>query len=174
MSLKIRLILLVCALGLLAAAYYFLRLPALDQLHKGIVSAYPNVTHIKPDEFRSYPADSTVVFDVREFDEYQVSHIKRALQLSPDIDPDEFEERYSNLLLGKHVVFYCSVGWRSSELADRLGGVAESLGAMSSVNLKGGLFNWVNQGYELNGTKLHPYNDYWSLFIDDKKKISYQ
>jgi len=51
--------------------------------------------------------------------------------------------------------------------------VTEDLGATSSQNLMGGVFNWANEGRELSSNKVHPYNTYWGNLIKDKDKISY-
>ena len=83
------------------------------------------------------------------------------------------------MLDGKRAVFYCSVGWRSSELASKLSDALFEVGAIESFNLTGGIFNWANQNRKLSNssenetTKVHPYNDYWGALIEDKTRLSY-
>jgi len=160
------------ALLVLAGAFFLLWSPSLEKIHRAIEGSYPDVQHISASEFLLLDPAQKVVFDVREKVEYQVSHIQDAIQLSPDTRPEEFEELYGDVLEGKRVVFYCSVGYRSSEMVSRLNEVTEDLGARSSLNLIGGVFNWVNQGHPLSSSKVHPYNEYWGRFIDDTQKLS--
>jgi rhodanese-related sulfurtransferase len=151
----------------------------LTAIHESIKRDYQEVSHISPIEFSNMSAEQVVVFDVREFKEFDVSHIAGAVQISPRIQPEEFIQRFASLLEGKQVVFYCSVGRRSSGLASRLGDIPLEYGAIRSVNLTGGIFQWVNQGHELNSAvggvtkKVHPYNRYWGRLIKDKSRISY-
>jgi len=146
------------ALLVLAGAFFLLWSPSLEKIHRAIEGSYPDVQHISASEFLLLDPAQKVVFDVREKVEYQVSHIQDAIQC--------------DVLEGKRVVFYCSVGYRSSEMVSRLNEVTEDLGARSSLNLIGGVFNWVNQGHPLSSSKVHPYNEYWGRFIDDTQKLS--
>lgn len=164
--------------GVAIAAIFIFQQP-LSKIHQAIENDYKSVSHISASEFSKLNFKETVVFDVREPQEFAVSHIDGAIQVSPNIDPQTFIEDYGELLKGKKVVFYCSVGRRSSALASRLGGTLFKHGATSSQNLVGGVFSWVNQDRELSSsaqasTKLvHPYNKYWGRLIKDQSKISY-
>jgi rhodanese-related sulfurtransferase len=154
--------------------------PDLDTIHKLLESDYQSVTHISAADFSSLERDEVVVFDVREPEEFQVSHIVGAIQLMPNIGPIEFFEEYGDLLKDKKIVFYCSVGRRSSELASRLGDAPFEYGAESSKNLIGGVFSWVNQGRQLSSSsqtvtrRVHPYNSYWGRLVEDSARLSYQ
>lgn len=153
--------------------------PRLEAIQKEIENDYQSVSHISASEFSSLDIDQVVVFDVREPDEYAVSHIAGAIQLMPNIDLSEFIEDYGDLLNGKHVVFYCSVGRRSSELANKLGDAPLEHGATSSKNLIGGVFSWVNQDRPLRNSRqtatnlVHPYNKYWGRLVADPDKLSF-
>lgn len=148
--------------------------PSLDRIHSHIVSDHQNIAHLTAEEFQSLEPDNIVLFDVRETDEYEVSHIYGAVQVQPNIDIDDFGEDYGELLKGKTVVFYCSVGRRSSDLLGRLAPLLKSSGVHASANLKGGIFNWVNQSKKLNGSKVHPYNAYWGRLVEDPSNIAYK
>lgn len=167
-------ILLYPLLGSLASAE-----TALEKIHQEIVRDYEAVEHLELSEFASMPADDMVTFDVREENEFLVSHIEGAIQLDPDTTAADFERLYADQIEGKTVVFYCSVGRRSSELAARVDEVVKSSSARASFNLAGGVFSWRNQRRALVSapsqatTKIHPYNFYWGRLIDDKKAISY-
>ncbi len=148
--------------------------PSLERIHTHIVSEHQNISHLSAEEFEDIDSDNIVLFDVREPDEYEVSHIGGAIQIQPNIDVDEFDEDYGELLDGKTVVFYCSVGRRSSDLLARLDPLLKSSGAQASANLKGGIFNWVNQNKKLVGDKVHPYNAYWGRLVEDSSNIAYK
>ncbi|MBL4672471.1 MAG: hypothetical protein JKX81_09455 [Arenicella sp.] len=153
--------------------------PRLETIQNEIEKDYQSVSHISASEFSRLDIDTVVVFDVREPKEFAVSHISGAIQVMPNIDSGKFIEDYGDLLVGKHVVFYCSVGRRSSALASRLGDVPFEHGAASSKNLIGGVFSWVNQGRQLRNSSqaatnsVHPYNKYWGRLVADPDKLSF-
>ncbi len=153
--------------------------PRLEKIHQDIESDFRLVPHISASQFSNLDPKEVVLFDVREIEEFEVSHIAGAIQLTPNIDVDEFIGDFGELIKGKRVIFYCSVGRRSSELANRLGSTPVELGALSAQNLIGGAFSWVNQGLELVGIeqnvteKIHPFNDYWGRLVSDKNRLSY-
>ena len=101
-------------------------------------------------------SDPPLLLDVREEVEFRVSHLPGATRVSPSADRLELPE-------GRRVVVYCSVGARSGELAERLGGA-------EVYNLSGGVFAWANEGRALlNGqgatTLVHPYDETWGRFV---------
>lgn len=153
--------------------------PELAKIHAKIASDYQSVEHIDADAFETLTPEDTIVFDVREPGEYNVSHIAAAHQVDPSIDADEFLELYGDDLKGKTLVFYCSVGRRSSLLAERVDEVVEATGAEASYNLIGGVFQWHNEDRPLmtgsaeETTAIHPYNSHWGRLIKDKSAISY-
>jgi rhodanese-related sulfurtransferase len=157
----------------------FIFQPRLETIQNDIENDYQSVSHISAAELARLDVDKVVVFDVREPEEFAVSHILGAIQVMPNIDAREFIEDYSDLLEGKHVVFYCSVGRRSSELASKLDAVLFEHGAASSNNLIGGVFSWVNQGRQLRNSSqmathfVHPYNKYWGRLVADSDKLSF-
>lgn len=153
--------------------------PELDKIHGEIEASFDLVEHINADEFLALDPSQIVVFDVREPDEYAVSHLATAVQLDPNIDADTFFDEYNSLLPGKIAVFYCSVGWRSSELAQRVDEVLTNEGVAGSYNLAGGLFKWHNEARPLmSPTKaatnsIHPYDSFWGKLIEDQTSIDY-
>ena len=98
----------------------------LDEIHRDIVTKYHDVKHLSSVEFQSMEKSAIVVFDVREVDEFAVSHINGAIRVDPDIELAEFENKYAVQLAGKTAVFYCSVGRRSSDLLSQLNGTMSS------------------------------------------------
>ncbi len=173
-AMKTRLIIAGILLVSIGAGAAVLWQPSLDRIHSHIASEHQNVQHLTAEQYQKLNTDDVVLFDVREVDEFQVSHIEGAIQIQPNIDVDQFHEDYGEILDGKTVVFYCSVGRRSSDLLARLDPVLTESGAQSSANLKGGIFNWVNQKNTLSGKKVHPYNAYWGRLIEDSSNIAYK
>ena len=152
----------------------------LDEIHRDIVTKYHDVKHLSSVEFQSMEKSAIVVFDVREVDEFAVSHINGAIRVDPDIELAEFENKYAVQLAGKTAVFYCSVGRRSSDLLSQLNGTLKTNGAVAAYNLSGGVFRWHNEQRPLiseNEQKtafVHPYNFYWGRLIDNRSAIRYK
>ncbi|MFK8053422.1 MAG: rhodanese-like domain-containing protein [Woeseiaceae bacterium] len=150
----------------------------LDALHDDIESDYESVEHIGADALDELAQDRLIVFDVREPDEFRVSHLEGAIRIDPDISADAFVEQYGDFLANRTTVFYCSVGRRSSILAERLDHVIESQGAVASYNLVGGIFRWRNDQRPLVNASgvtdaVHPYNRFWGRLIEDKQAIRF-
>ena len=162
---------------------------SLDKIHRGIITDYENVNHINIEQFLTLQKDELIVFDIREKREYEVSHLEGAIQVDPDLDPEDFLLKYGEAIKEKTAIYYCSVGRRSSEFA---AGVNQASfnnktiykkttydNTTQSYNLVGGIFHWHNAEMPLvddekNTTAVHPYNFYWGRLIDNKSAISYQ
>lgn len=148
-----------------------------QSIQADIEKKHQNIKHIKVGDLLKLD-HNTIIFDVREKQEFDVSHIKNAIRIKPDIDSIKFIETFSNQLKGKNLVFYCSVGRRSSALAPRLQPLLIKEGVHEVYNLKGGIFQWHNEEKSLvqNGqlTKhIHPYSPLWGLLLENKKSIKY-
>lgn len=110
------------------------------------------------------------VFDVREADEYAVSHLAGGILVSSKISEDDFLKALPPDLAGKTFVFYCSVGRRSATLADRVAPALQARGAKATYNLTGGIFRWRGLGLPLVNsagptTDVHPFSSAWGLFL---------
>lgn len=151
----------------------------LERIHAGIAANYEDVAHIPSEEFATLERSKVVLFDVRESDEFAVSHLPGAIQVAPDITMAEFELRFASELEDKRAVFYCSVGMRSTILADRVAALVERQTGKPPVNLIGGLFQWHNEGRLAVSTSgdatsaIHPFDDYWGRLIEDQAAVSY-
>ena len=154
----------------------------LEKIHKDIESDYPSVRHLGAEDFLMLEHDQRIVFDVREPKEYAVSHIDGAINISPKMSAEDFLATYGDRIAGRKVVFYCSVGRRSSIMSNRL--IALNPDNGDSYNLQGGIFQWHNEkrplmvsrpeGHDLPTRNVHPYNSLWSRYISDKKAIRYK
>ncbi|ACF46913.1 MAG: rhodanese-like domain-containing protein [Prosthecochloris sp.] len=115
-----------------------------------------------------------VLFDVRQQEEYDTSHIQGAIHLDPRISKDDFIAAHKKKCQEKHLVFYCSVGHRSSEMIAKLDECRKQTEASACSNLKGGIFRWYNEGRPVvtgNGVTdaIHEYNALWAMMIKKRK-----
>ncbi len=128
---------------------------------------FPDVEHVSAEELnRRLESDAApVLLDVREEAEYKVSHLQGAVRVQPGSDPAELIE---TLEWDTSIVAYCSVGYRSSELVQKL----TERGFTNVKNLEGSIFEWANKGYpvERDGEEVrevHPFDDHWGTFLDE-------
>ncbi len=149
----------------------------LNDVHNSIEERYSEIGHIAASDFLTLSRADVVLFDVREKQEYDVSHIPGAVWVNPSISPKEFLEQYGDQIAGKDMVFYCSVGERSSRLAGSVHSSGD--GQQEIYNLEKGIFGWHNEKRELisagEATDLvHPYNETWGQLVERQNKISYK
>jgi len=112
--------------------------------------------------------DEVHIFDARELEEYNTSHIEGAKYIGFDeIDYSNLEEVPKNA----KVVVYCSIGYRSEKIGEKL----QRMGYTNVYNLYGSIFEWVNSGYQVvnqDGKEtnlLHTYNKNWSKWVEEGK-----
>ncbi len=115
--------------------------------------------------------DNSIVFlDAREKREYEVSHIKNAIWVGYD---DFNLKRVAKVNKSKKIVVYCSVGYRSEKIAEKL----LKIGYLKVANLYGSIFEWVNQGrpvYDKNENltkEVHAYNKDWGKWLTKGVKV---
>ncbi|HJP30147.1 MAG: rhodanese-like domain-containing protein [Candidatus Latescibacteria bacterium] len=139
---------------------------------QGIQLRYPEVEIITTQQLAAWwsQADSVqpVLFDVRRDDEYSVSHLAGAVRA---LTVEAALTVLAEASLDTPIVTYCSVGYRSGGLADKL-----RLRGYSRVrNLEGSLFQWANEGRNLvdadGATRfVHPYGPPWSWLLDENRR----
>jgi len=129
---------------------------------------FPDVPQLTTAELTAWLADPSrqppILLDARAPEEYAVSHLDGA-RLTPD--EGAALAALAGLPRDRPVVVYCSVGWRSSALAEQL--LREGFGHV--YNLEGSLFEWANQGRPLvrDGRPVravHPYDETWGQLLD--------
>jgi rhodanese-related sulfurtransferase len=108
------------------------------------------------------------IVDVREPAEFETSHIPGAVNVPPDTADDEL---LAKVRADGPVVVYCSVGWRSSILAERL----QAAGRTNVANYAGSIFAWANAGEPLqsaagNATAVHPYDRHWGRYLKPERR----
>ncbi len=113
---------------------------------------------------------NVVLLDAREWNEFQVSHIKNALY----VGYDQFEiSKLPSIDKKQKVVVYCSVGYRSEKISEKL----KEAGFTDVSNLYGGIFEWVNQGNVVVDEKgkatenIHAYSKTWGVWLNKGVKV---
>jgi len=149
----------------------------LNAVHQSIETRFDDIGHLNADGFSQLPADSYVLFDVREPAEYAVSHIDGAIRVDPAMSGSDFMESFADKIAGKDVILYCSVGERSSRLASRVYSASEQ--SVTVHNLEKGIFGWHNDRRALmrgNDTtdKIHPYDEKWGQLVNRQEETSYE
>jgi rhodanese-related sulfurtransferase len=111
-----------------------------------------------------------ILLDAREKNEYQVSHIAHA----KFVGYDEFDwGRIETIDRKAKIVVYCSVGYRSEKIAEKL----KKAGFTDVSNLYGGIFEWINEGQtvvdekEMPTLNIHGYSNAWSIWLDKGNKM---
>ncbi|MEO1693916.1 MAG: rhodanese-like domain-containing protein [Pseudomonadota bacterium] len=156
----------------------------LCQIEQSVRAKHQQIEHTEPSAIAgrlatpSVEADRQVILvDVREADEFGVSHLPGALRIDPAATPEDLL-RHIGDVAGREVVLYCSVGVRSSKLGARALTALKAAGATRVANLSGGIFRWHNEGRPLAvGTApsrdVHPYNFWWGRLVRDQSRIRY-
>ena len=132
-----------------------------------IKQRFPDVKTIKISQFAQWLHEKTspppLIIDARSQAEYAVSHIKSALHIEPNM------VQLSEISLNNPILVYCSIGYRSAELAQKL----QQKGFENVFNLSGGIFQWVNQENPIFQNThqveiVHPYNLIWGKLLKSK------
>lgn len=129
----------------------------------GIRHKFPTVKQLNTEELATWlekESSNLQLIDTRNREEFTISHLPHARHI-PDL-----ETAQANLNFQLPIIAYCSVGYRSSRLAEQL----QSLGYQKVWNLEGSIFQWHNEGRTLhhNGqetTVIHPYNPFWKWLL---------
>lgn len=119
--------------------------------------------------------EQALLLDVRELEEFKVSHLKNAHHIgfkNLEVSASEKLRAVLSLDKNKQIVVYCSIGVRSEIIAKKIRG----LGYTNVYNLYGGLFEWVNKGGELylankRTQKVHAYSKKWGAYLTDGIKV---
>ncbi len=143
-----------------------------EKLKTFIRCEFPTVRHITTQELAEIMQTGSPeiqLLDTREEAEFLVSHIPGAQHI-----PDLKAARQANLKTDILTVAYCSVGYRSSKLAEEL----EVTGFQRVVNLEGSLFQWANEGrplvrQETLTQQVHPFDETWGWFLNSDIATEY-
>lgn len=139
---------------------------------KSVRSRFPTVQQLSTEALSGWFADTNrpvpLLLDVRTEAEFAMSHLPKARRVEPGSDPVRLA---AELPTNRPVVVYCSVGWRSSELAERL----RKAGVTNVINLEGSIFAWANEGRPLetdgkSSAVVHPYNSTFSKLLKPERR----
>ena len=136
-----------------------------SELLPSIRQRFPRVQQVSTAELAMWLSTTNrpapLLVDVRSVEEFAVSHLPGA-QRAESI-------RQVKALLGTNrqpVVLYCSVGYRSSQLAAKL----INNGITNVFNLEGSIFAWANEGRTVMRDRqevkdVHPYDEKWGQLL---------
>lgn len=134
--------------------------PEFDAMKRLVRTRFPGVPQLSTAELQTWLDDRARpqprLLDVRTEAEYRMSHLPHAVRVDPSARPSEV---LAAVPPGSPLVVYCSVGYRSSALAEKL----MKAGAKNVRNLEGSIFQWANEHRPLEAegqaaAKVHPYN----------------
>lgn len=114
--------------------------------------------------------DAYVILDAREYEEYETSHIAGAHYVGYD---DFSKERLAGIPQSQAVVVYCSIGYRSEKIGEKL----QNLGYTEVSNLYGSIFEWTNRGHPITNMAgestdtVHAYSHGWSKWITSPRIV---
>ncbi len=117
-------------------------------------------------EMTATEARRPLLLDVRTPEEFAVSHLRGAERIDPAAPASAVTAPKE-----RAIVTYCSVGYRSAALAQRL----RAAGFTKVRNLEGSIFQWANEGRPVfreghEVAQVHPYNGLWGLLLDQKRR----
>ncbi len=130
-------------------------------------SRFPEVRQLPTKELAAWLTDtnrpSPLILDVRQPEEFDVSHLPGARRVDPQSKAAAIQPLVAT---NQPVIVYCSVGYRSSELAQRL----MKAGMTNVFNLEGSIFQWANEDRPLvnrqgEAKRVHPYNQRWGALL---------
>eukprot|EP01083_Nonionella_stella_P090336 252386_1 len=152
---------------------------------------WSNISHISTDHLAEQLKDNAdsssrvIILDIREEYEYNISNIQNAVRVPPKATPEDIinivqneqnvcihTNEDTNQLQTVDIYCYCSVGYRSSIVAQKL----QKYGVRNVHNVSGSIFKWVNEerpivdnaGHKVD--KVHTYNRLFSVLVDDVNK----
>ncbi len=157
----------------LIAAFSFLSNPAtgqtvnpkFDRMLQSLLShSVPEINCAALDTMANY-----VLLDAREQSEFEVSRIPGAKWVGY---ADFSTARVRELDRKTAVVVYCSVGYRSEKISEKL----REAGFQKVYNLVGGIFDWFNRGRPVWNTTgptdwIHAYDRQWGTWLTRGRKV---
>lgn len=118
------------------------------------------------------PKTDALIFDAREPEEFEVSHLKNAVFVGYNtFEIDTIQKNYSDKT--QMIVVYCSLGIRSETIAEKL----KKAGYTNVYNLYGGIFEWKNEEFTIYNSEekvtdsIHAFSKEWSKWVTKGIKI---
>jgi rhodanese-related sulfurtransferase len=137
----------------------------LDQVERDITRLIP-VREITPRDLAGR-MDAHLLFDVREAEEFAMSHLPGAIRLDPGLSAAAFLAAHAARTAGAQVVFYCAVGWRSGKMLERVQAIVAQARPAAMYNLRGGMFRWRAEGLPMaGGAEVHHFDARWGRLLE--------
>ncbi len=111
-----------------------------------------------------------IILDARAIEEFKVSKIQGASWVGYE---DFSLERVGAIEKESKILVYCSVGYRSEKVAEKL----IAVGFINVSNLYGGIFEWVNQENKVVDSqnkeveKVHAFSKIWGIWLTRGQKV---
>ncbi len=147
----------------------------LETLAAQLEKRFAQVEHLSPQAVWALMQSDggAVLIDVREQEEYAMSHLAGAIRVDSKGSPRQLGAVLAGARAGTPIIFYCSVGARSSAFAERAQSFLSAHGIRRSVNLRGGIFAWQRrfpvENKEGPSREVHPFNNCYAHLISDHK-----
>ncbi len=130
-----------------------------DDMLKGLLDY--SVPYVTVEELKGL--DNPILLDAREKSEFEVSHIEGARWVGYNTFSSK---RVADLNKKDTIVIYCSVGYRSEKIGEKL----QNLGFSNVYNLYGSIFQWVNEGNSVVNDKgatknVHAFDKDWGKWL---------
>ncbi len=141
-----------------------------DPLHdikQTVREKFPTVRQLATADLDAWLKDDSrvkpLLIDARKPEEFAVSHLHGAINANDDA---QIAAALSNIPKDQPIVAYCSVGYRSSVLAEKLA----KQGFTTVANLEGSIFQWANEGRpvfqgEQQVKQVHPFDAKWANLL---------
>jgi rhodanese-related sulfurtransferase len=145
--------------------------PDWQALRQEIRTRFPSVETISTAELAAWLQRAATVrpllLDARAPAEFAVSHLPDAILASTAAGAAEIIQAHPHRV---PVVVYCSVGYRSADMAARL----QAQGFTNILNLEGSIFQWANEGRPVfRGTTavrvVHPFDEVWGRYLQRER-----
>ena len=146
---------------------------------------FPDVSNITTNDLqdvieKSSDSNKLLLIDTRKREEYDVSFISGAKHLAFPVSESDVQ-KFAEENITDHteiIVCYCSLGYRSSKVAQTLSHVLrqDQIEKISVHNLEGSIFQWVNEGRSLSSVRgevtqsCHPFSTMWGLLCLNRDK----
>lgn len=141
--------------------------PPTDPLHdikQTVRTKFPTVQQLSTNELDAWLKDTNraqpLLLDARAPEEFAVSQLRGARNV------EQLEAALKDYPKDQPIVNYCSVGYRSSVLSEKL----MQRGFTKVYNLEGSIFQWANEGRPVyKGQQMvqqvHPYDAKWGQML---------
>ncbi len=139
----------------------------LFEIKQTVRNKFPAVKQLSTNELAAWMKDANreqpLLLDARKAEEFAISHLRGAINAG---DEQQVAQALKNYPPDKPLVAYCSVGYRSSMLAEKL----MQQGFTKVVNLEGSIFQWANEGRpvykgETEVRQVHPFDPQWGKLL---------